>query len=207
VSPRPRTIDDEAILQAAIRIISRLGPGKFTLADVGREVGLSAATVVQRFGSKRGLMLALAKSARDSVDACFATYRAKHPSPIDALLAAATHMANYVQSPEEMANHLAFLQTDLSDPDFYAVMLENSRRIDSGYRALLDEAVRHGEVKPCDTERLARAVSSMSGGSIIAWAVFRRGKAQAWVKTDLETLLNPYRVQASKHSSAGGARQ
>ncbi|HWW87915.1 MAG TPA: TetR/AcrR family transcriptional regulator [Vicinamibacterales bacterium] len=198
MSPRPRTIEDRAILEAAIRIVSRLGPGKFTLADVGREVGLSAATLVQRFGSKRGLMLALAKSARDSVDACFAIYRRKHSSPIETLLAAATHLANYVQSPEEMANHLAFLQTDLSDPDFYAVMLENSRRIDSGYRALLDEAVEEGELKPCDTDRLARAVSAMSGGSIIAWAVYRRGKAQAWVRKDLETLLMPYLKQARR---------
>src|SRR5262245_6376789 len=138
MSPRPRTKDDAAILDAAARIMSRLGPAKFTLATVAGEVGLSAATLVQRFGSKRGLLLALAETSRDSVDACFAAVRATHPSPLDALIAAATEMTKYVQSPEEMANALAFLQTDLSDPAFYAVMLENSRRIDAGYRALLN---------------------------------------------------------------------
>jgi AcrR family transcriptional regulator len=194
MSPRPRTKDDAAILEAAARIISRLGPAKFTLADVASEIGLSAATLVQRFGSKRGLMLALAESARDSVDACFAAVRAAHRSPLEALLAGATEMTKYVQSPEEMSNHLAFLQTDLSDPDFYQVMLENSTRIEAGYRALLDEAVAAGELQTCDTVRLARAVGAMSGGSLIGWAVSRRGTAEAWVRADLATLLDPYRA-------------
>jgi AcrR family transcriptional regulator len=200
MSPRPRTKDDAAILEAAARIISRLGPAKFTLADVASEIGLSAATLVQRFGSKRGLMLALAESARDSVDACFAAVRAAHRSPLEALLAGATEMTKYVQSPEEMSNHLAFLQTDLSDPDFYAVMLENSTRIEAGYRALLDEAVAAGELKTCDTARLARAVGAMSGGSLIGWAVSRRGTAEAWVRADLATLLDPYRATLSRAS-------
>jgi AcrR family transcriptional regulator len=207
MSPRPRTKDDAAILDAAGRIISRLGPGKFTLADVAREVGLSAATLVQRFGSKRGLLLALAAAARDSVEACFAAVRSANPSPLKALVAAATEMTKYVQSPEEMANHLAFLQTDLSDPDFYSVMLENSIRIEAGYRRLLDEAVAAGELKPCNTGRLARAVGAMSGGSLIGWAVYRQGTAQTWVRADLNTLLDPYRSRARSRPPRGAPRR
>jgi AcrR family transcriptional regulator len=195
MTPRPRTIDDGAILEAAGRIISRHGPAKFTLADIGAEVGLSAAALVRRFGSKRGLMLALARGARDSVDACFVAVRQSHPSPLEAVLAAGTEMTRFVTSPDEMANHLAFLQTDLSDPDFYQVMLENSRRIIEGYRKLLDEAVTARELVPCDTRRLARAVDAMSGGSLIGWAVHRGGTAESWVRHDLNTLLEPYRVK------------
>jgi len=202
MAPRPRTIDDAAILEAAGRIISRQGPGRFTLADVAGEVGLSAATLIQRFGSKRGLMLALACSARDSVDACFAVVRASNPSPIAALLAAGTEMTRYVNSPEEMSNHLAFLQTDLSDPDFYAIMLENSRRIVDGYRRLLDEAVAARELVRCDTARLARAVDALAGGSLIGWAVHRQGTAEAWVRHDLYTLLQPYRAKAKAGASS-----
>jgi AcrR family transcriptional regulator len=202
MSPRPRTIDDAAILEAAGRIISRQGPGRFTLADIGREVGLSSATLVQRFGSKRGLMLALACSARDSVDACFDLVRASNRSPLAAVMAAATEMTRYVKSPEEMSNHLAFLQTDLSDPDFYAVMLENSRRILAGYRRLLDEAVVAGELMPCDTARLARAVDALAGGSLIGWAVYREGSAETWVRDDLDTLLEPYRPKAATRASS-----
>jgi AcrR family transcriptional regulator len=207
MSPRPRTKDDAAILDATGRIISRMGPAKFTLAEVAREIGLSAATLVQRFGSKRGLMLALAESARDSVEACFAAVRGANPSPLDALVAAATEMTKYVQSPEEMSNHLAFLQTDLSDPDFYSVMLQNSIRIEAGYRSLLDDAVAAGELKRCDTMRLARAVGAMSGGSLIAWAVYRQGTAEAWVRADLATLLDPYRSRRRPRQSAAVRRR
>ena len=87
------------------------------------------------------MLLALAESAAASVDDCFAAVRAAHPQPLEALVAAATEMTRYVQSPEEMANHLAFLQIDLSDPDFHRLMLTHSQRIEAGYRALLDEAV------------------------------------------------------------------
>ena len=50
MSPRPRTVQDAAILDAAIEVLGRIGSEKMTLADVGAEVGLSAATLVQRFG-------------------------------------------------------------------------------------------------------------------------------------------------------------
>jgi AcrR family transcriptional regulator len=206
MSPRPRTIDDARILEAAGQVVARRGPVRFTLADVASEVGLSAATLVQRFGSKRGLLLALARSARDSVDACFALVRAAHPSPLAAVLAAGTEMTRYVNSPEEMSNHLAFLQTDLRDPDFYAVMLENSQRILAGYRTLLDEAVTAGELVACDTARLARAVDALAGGSLIGWAVYRQGKAEAWVRDDLHTLLEPYRRKARTRLSRRSSR-
>jgi AcrR family transcriptional regulator len=206
MTARPRTIDDAGILEAAGRIVSRQGPARFTLADVGREAGLSAAALVRRFGSKRGLMLALARSARDSVDACFQTVRAAHRSPLAAVLAAGTEMTRYISSPEEMANHLAFLQTDLSDPDFYAVTLENSRLIIDGYHRLLDEAVAARELVPCDTARLARAVDALAGGSLIGWAVQRQGTAAAWVRDDLNTLLEPLRTKAKTRASRRSRR-
>ncbi len=212
MSPRPRTIDDGAILQATAMVISRLGPSTFTLADVAKEVHLSPATLVQRFGSKRGLMLALAQAGVEGIEACFDAVRAAHPRPLDALMAAATEMTRHVDTPDEMANHLAFLQIDLRDPEFYRLMLENSTRILAGYKALLDDAVAAGELAACDTRRLARAVGSMAGGSLISWAVLREGTAEAFVRKDLETLLAAYqRAPRAKSTSArkqaGGRRR
>jgi AcrR family transcriptional regulator len=193
MAPRPRTIGDDEILMATARTISRVGPARFTLAEVATDAGISAATLVQRFGSKRGLLLAFARSGVEGIDACFDAVRAAHASPLDALVAAATEMTRHVRSPDEMANHLAFLQIDISDPDFYALMLENSTRILAGYRTLLAEAIEARELARCDTARLARAVGALAGGSLIAWAVHRKGTAEAYVRHDLETLLAPYR--------------
>jgi hypothetical protein len=140
------------------------------------------------------------------MEACFNLVRASNPSPLAAVLAAGTEMTRYVSSPEEMSNHLAFLQTDLSDPDFYAVMLENSRRIIAGYQSLLDEAVAARELVPCDTARLARAVDAVAGGSLIGCAVYREGTAETWVRTDLHTLLDPYRPKAKTRASSRSSR-
>jgi AcrR family transcriptional regulator len=194
MSPRPRTLSDADILAATGKAIFRLGPAKLTLSQIAREAGLSAATLVQRFGSKKGLLLAMFTAASDSVDACFEAVRAKYRSPLAALVAAATEMTRYIETPEEMANHLAFLQMDLADPDFHRLTLEHSTRVNAGYRALLDDAVAAGELATCDTPRLARAVGSMSFGSLSAWAVHREGTAEAWVRRDLETLLQPHRI-------------
>jgi AcrR family transcriptional regulator len=202
VSPRPRTVTDEDIIAAAATVIGRLGPGKLTLAGVGKEIGLSAATLVQRFGSKRGLLLAMAKSAADSVDACFEMVRAAHQSPLAALVAAATDITRYLDTPEEMANHLAFLQMDLSDPDFHRLMVINSKKQLEGYRRILQEAIDASELVECDTQRLARAITSVCGGSLISWAVFRRGSAAAWVRADVEAVLEPYRLRSPRATQA-----
>jgi len=203
MSPRTRTIPDEHILEATSRVIGQMGPSRFTLADVAAEVGLAPATLVQRFGSKRGLLLALAESSAGSVDACFAGIRAAHSSPLDALLAAATDMTRYVESPEVLANHLAFLQLDLSDPEFHHLALENARRLRAGYRALLDEAIAAGELAACDTARVARAVEAVGGGSLIAWAIHREGDVAAFVRSDLATLLEPYLNGGARRSALG----
>jgi len=206
MSPRPRTVPDEHILGAAQRAMSRLGPARWTLAEVAKEAGLSPATLVQRFGSKRGLMLALWADAVEGIDACFDMFRPAHASPLDALLAAATEMSRHTKSPEEMANHLAYLQIDVSDPEFRQHMLVLSQRTEAGYRKLLDEAVGKKEIVPCDTARLARAISAMAGGSLISWAVFREGTAESWVRGDLETLLAAYRPTALTERGTAGKR-
>jgi AcrR family transcriptional regulator len=187
--------------------MSRLGPTRLTLAAVAREAGLSAATLVQRFGSKRGLMRALWASALDGPDGCAdARLPASRPA-LDALLQSATMMARGTKSAEEMANSLAFLHIDLTDPEFYPHMLTLSEQTEAGYRALLDQAVRRRELVKCDTARLARAVNAMAGGSLVAWGVFRTGDAERWVRADLDTLLQPYRRRDNRANGRRAARR
>lgn len=196
MSPRPRTISDDDIFAAAHRAMIRLGPSALTLADVAKEAGISAATLVQRFGSKRGLLLAVSTAAAaGSMDACVDMLRQKTASPLEMLIEAAMFMALTVETPEAVANHLGFfLQVDLSDPDFYPHTLEMSRQMDAAYRRLADEAVAAGELMPCDTTALARAIGAIAAGSLIGWAVYRKGRPADWVRRDVETLMAPYRA-------------
>ena len=101
-------------------------------------------------------------------------------------------------TPEALANHLAFLHIDLTDPDFHVLALEHSRVAHAEIRMLLDEAVSRGDLIPCDTERLARAVGSVMGGGLLSWAIVREGDAIEWLRRDLETLLAPYRKNSAR---------
>jgi AcrR family transcriptional regulator len=195
MSPRARTVSDATILAATARMISRVGPARLTLADVGEEVGLAPATLLQRFGSKRGLLIALVKQAVESVDDSVTSARASRQSALDAAIAAAGTMAEHARTPEELANNLAFFQLDLSDPDFHGLALEHSRRVRAGYEALLGEAIVGGELIECDTAALASALQAVGSGSLLNWAIHREGSVARWVRADLETLIAPYRVE------------
>src|SRR5689334_20127853 len=109
MSPRPRTISDQDILTAAARVVARVGAPVLTLADVGKETGLSPATLLQRFGSKRGLLLGLAAATVDTVESTFARIRAEYASPVAALIASASAVAQSSDQPEELINGLTFL--------------------------------------------------------------------------------------------------
>src|SRR5882724_1734919 len=115
---RPRQTTDDAILQATARAIARFGPARLTLAHVAAEVGVAPATLMQRFGSKRGLLLAFVKQGSEAGGDMYAAIRAAHRSPLGALFAVGDCMAGMATTPEELANHLAFLHIDLTDPDF-----------------------------------------------------------------------------------------
>jgi AcrR family transcriptional regulator len=195
MSPRARTVSDATILAATARMISRVGPARLTLADVGEEVGLAPATLLQRFGSKRGLLIALVKQAVESVDDSFTSARASRQSALDAAIAAAGTMAEHARTPEELANNLAFFQIDLSDADFHRLALEHSRRVRAGYQALLQEAITVGELAECDAGALASALQAVAAGSLLSWGIHRDGPVGDWVRADIETLITPYRAE------------
>lgn len=205
MSPRPRTVQDAAILDAAIEVLSRIGSEKMTLADVGAEVGLSAATLVQRFGSKRELMLALLKQVVGDIDMRFEKAMKSHPSPLDALFAAATERPGPTHAHVSMANRLAFYLSQLEDPEFHAIAVENGRRAVAGYRKLLEAAVEAGELSEgyTDTAQLAETIYSMGMGSLVTWAVANEGSFKAKVRRDLDILLRPFRRGPRKASAPG----
>ena len=191
MSPRPRETSDAAILMATHRAVSRHGPIKLTLRHVAKEAGVSPATLVQRFGSKRGLLLAFASLGSESLGEMFAQVRAGARSPVDALGDVAACMASLAESPEALSNSLAFLQIDLTDPEFHTHALAHSKGMRAGIRALLDEAVAAGQLDRCDTALLARGVQVMIGGSLLQWAIDRDGKVAERLREDLDTLLRP----------------
>jgi len=194
MSPRPRETSDEQILAATMRVMQRLSPTQLTLAEVAKEAGVVPATLIQRFGTKRGLLLAVCGTAPASVPQQFAAVRAKHSSPLKALIELYADCSGFAPTPEAVANGLAYLQIDLTDPDFHAITLAQFRAIRAETKKLLDEAVSARELRPCDTAKLACLIQHINDGAMVSWAVYREGSVAAWVRRDLEALLAPYQT-------------
>jgi len=191
--PRPRQNSDVEILQAAFRAIARLGPAKLTLADVAHEAGVTAASLIQRFGSKRALLLAAAADVAGGHVYIFSGLRATHRSPMAALLGLADCMSVMGTTPDEVAHSLAFLQIDLTDKDFLVHARSSALGFRAGIASLLRDARAAGELGPCDTNRLARVVHATLNGSILDWTIHREGSMAAWIRRDLRTVLDRYR--------------
>lgn len=186
--------------------MQRYPPGQLTLAHVAKEAGVVPATLIQRFGTKRGLLLAVCRTAPASVPPQFAAARAKYKSALKALVELYVACSAFASTPEAMANGLAYLQNDLSDPEFRAVTLAQFKVLQAETRKLLDEAVAARELVECDTAELARMVQQVNGGSMLNWAVFREGSLAAWLRRDLEALLGPYR-RSLKNSASNSRRR
>jgi AcrR family transcriptional regulator len=198
---RPRTISDEAILAALARAISRVGPARLSLADVAAEAGVAAPTIAQRFGSKRNLLLAFTAQASGQLEDSFARARASHPSPLGALLSDPLGATMAMGSAGALAHHLAFLQLELADPEFHQHVLRHAQVAREQIRLLLDAAVKHGELRPCDTTSLARAIHVTYNGTLITWAIFRQDRLASSLRQEIEFILEPFRP--SKDSADG----
>ncbi|MEO8578136.1 MAG: helix-turn-helix domain-containing protein [Gemmatimonadales bacterium] len=203
MSPRPRTVDDYTILEAASRVMSRIGPERLTLADVGAEAGLSAATLVQRFGSKRDLMLSILRHGCQAVDTRFNAAMESNESPLESLFLAAMDRVGPREGPVTVANRLAFFMASLDDPEFHALALENSDTAIAGYMQMIDKAIEAGELTDAidDRESFARTIHSMTYGSLIAWSIRRQGSLRGRVRRDLDALIRPFRNGPRKTSS------
>lgn len=190
--PRKKLLPDADVLAAAGRVFARLGPSRFTLADVAQEAGLSPATLVQRFGSKRALMLAFAEHAASEARRPFEEAQAAGGSALEALRTALVHAMRPTPGRQELAGSLAFLVEDLADPALGAYAAQHARWTEASIRVLLEHAAARGELIGAEPARLAHALQAAWNGAMIQWALRGRGTLPGWIGAVVDTLLAPY---------------
>jgi AcrR family transcriptional regulator len=182
-------MSDEQILVAAAQAIGEVGPAHLTLADVGTRVGLSPATLLQRFGSKRGLLLALAEHDADAMPRRIGS-AAETADPLTALVQVMSQFASSVDSVRDFANHLSFLLMDLSDPDFQSISRRHAVAIHQAIASVLQAAADRGETKlrlPADETALL--LHAMYSGALITWGMNPQGSAHNAVDSALTAAV------------------
>jgi AcrR family transcriptional regulator len=191
--PRRKRVSDDEVFAATQRAMQQHGPHELTLAHIADEAGVTPGLLVQRFGSKRDLLLTLSERFAGSAPAMFAALKAAHPGSLAAVRAYAACMADLAATPDALARNLAYLHIDLTDDEFRKNLLTNARATRKEIESLLRSAVLALELKKdVDARSLARTIEAIISGSMMTWACYREGSAAAWIRQDLEAVLRPH---------------
>jgi AcrR family transcriptional regulator len=176
-----------------MRVMARTGPAELTLALIAREAGVTAGALVQRFGSKRDLLLRMTRLFARGTGELFRGLQREYASPLRVIRAYAACMADMAVTPEALARNFAYLQADLADPDIRAELVVSARATRRELRSLLRQARVRGELR-ADTpdESLARNIEAVISGALLTWAFYRSGTAQSWLRAHVTALLQPY---------------
>jgi AcrR family transcriptional regulator len=189
------------VFAALVRVMHRRGPAELTLREIAAEAGVTAGALVQRFGSKRALLLAHARHAAATGDTGVTVPPPRTSSPLAALRSVAAMYAQLATSPRAAVRNLAYLHNDLADPSLRRHLLRLSRAARVWYEERLTEAVEARELRAdTDVRALARSIEVTLRGSFLNWTLYREGSAADWLREDLDATLRP-------HLMRGGARR
>jgi len=181
---RRKTISDEAVLDAAAKVMFAVGPA-FTLADVARAAGIAPATLVQRFGDKHGLTVAAI--ARDN--AAFETFLAAMPDGVgaEAVIAVFAAMFDGLDTDaDRFADQLLWLRQDMRDPHLNRLARERFAALRAAVAARMPPL-------PIASDEAAHLVEAQWQGLLVQWGIEREGRLSDFVAAQLRawfTLLD-----------------
>jgi AcrR family transcriptional regulator len=196
--PRKRTIPDEAILDAALRIAETAGPAALTFQALSAEAGLAPATLVQRFGTKAALLQAALLRAWDLLDVATAEADAEAGDGPDGVVAMLVALAGQYD-PSEEADQILLLREDLRDPVL--------RARGQAWIATLEVAVERR--LPDAPPGVGRLVVSLWQGSLTVWQFHRDGELDRSLGEAVAALLAALGqpVSRSRRPGGGGRRR
>ena len=174
--PRPRRISDEAVLDAALRVMMRTGPADFTLAEAGREAGVSAATLLQRFGDKQTLIVRALSRDLEGFEK-----RLEDAPPIpgrESVLDLFWLITPDTDDAEAFADQLPWLREDFRNPELNRL----SRQMFTALRAAV--AIRLPPL-PVPAETAARLLEAQWQGAMNQWGFFHEGRLPDYVAVAL----------------------
>src|SRR5262245_54292235 len=180
--PRPKTLSDQEVLAVAHRLIHAEGPEALTFARIAEACGLSAATLVQRFKSKAGLIQSTLLQAWDGLDERTASLAATMPrTPAGAIKLLVGLSRNY-GGIEAYANGLLVLREDIRDPTLRARgaawKLALSRALDDRFAAV-----------PRTPQGIGLLMATHWQGSLLWWSFDPRGKVERHVENSLKRFV------------------
>jgi AcrR family transcriptional regulator len=196
---RPVETEDAALLDAAARALAVLGPAEFTLAKAGAHAGVAAATLVKRFGSKRGVFVRLSRRWVESLDAELDAVEAAAPSPLAAVRALALHSYHDLDRPDTAHRQLAALAVDLQDDELRDLLHQGWGKVTSRLRDQVALASAAGQLTGAPPPaQLARILHAAMEGGCLFWSVHPEGSLIERLGSDLDVLLSAWTAEGEE---------
>ena len=179
--PRNRTIPDDVVLSAALDIVHADGPAALSFGTLADRVGLAGSTLVQRFGSRAGLLQRALLQAWDRLDAETARAdAAAGPGPAGVVDLLVDLSGEYTE--HDFADQLLVLREDLRDPVLRA-------RGEAWIDTLAGMIDRRLAGRAGDPTGLGRLVVAHWQGTLTVWSFTRPGPLSDTVRDALTDLL------------------
>jgi AcrR family transcriptional regulator len=195
---RPIETSDDALLDAADVVLMREGPSAFTLAKAADAAGVSAATLIKRFGSKDRLFLRLSQRWVAGLDPLLAEAAAAHASPLERLRAVALHNYHDLDHPDTASNQLAALAIDLQNDEMRGWLHVGWGHVQRHLAKHIAAAVATGELVGCPPpQQFARIIVGAMEGGCLVWSVHPKGSLITRLAADLDALLQPWTTGAT----------
>jgi AcrR family transcriptional regulator len=181
--PRPKSQSDEQLLDAALALVHSGGVDRLTFAALSDRCGLSAATLVQRFGTKAGLIQRTLLHAWDKLQARTQELASSVPKTPDGAVELLVGLSRHDGDVEAYAEGLLILREDLRDPVL--------RRRGAAWEAALTAAI--GECfasVPDAPSAIGFALAAHWQGALIWWAFGAQRPLDDYLAESLRTLIS-----------------
>lgn len=182
-------MSDDAIYLAGLQVLAEHGSAGLTLGRVAKILAVTPAAVRQRFGSKRGFLVEMAKRRVEQTERRFAAGRAANSSPLEALHAAFVAEMDQIGEPQQVANAFSAYTDNIDDPEMRATFAVELAAMERHIGELLKEAVKAGELTVSVTPQLVSTVLASVEGTMLIWAIAPRGDIKARVHDVVEVVL------------------
>jgi AcrR family transcriptional regulator len=180
--PRPKTLPDDDVLDAAHRLMHEHGPDGLTFASVAQVCGLSASTLVQRFKSKAGLVQSALLQAWDRLDEKTATLAAAAPNTPAGAIELLVGLSRDYGGIEAYAEGLLVLREDFRNP----VLRARGALWKEALSSALDDCF--AEV-PQAPPGIGLLIASQWQGSLLWWAFEPQEPVEDFVEDSLKRFV------------------
>ncbi len=181
--PRVKTIADKVVLDRALTLLVEVGFHRFTLPQVGQAVGLSPSTLIQRFGSKRGLLDRVLARATERLKAETQSLPNTGNPRLD-LIGWLVNAAQAFRTRELVAGNLLLLIEDLNDEYRRSLAILHIETLRGGVQEYL---VRLGS---SSLELHVEMLEAHWHGLVLQWAIRGDGDLETWMTVRLSRLLD-----------------